>query len=44
MGSKPNLSFDHLFKQSLNKQKGKQDQLTQDLNEEVDEDKEGNSK
>ncbi|PUB14662.1 flagellar biosynthetic protein FliO [Paenisporosarcina sp. OV554] len=43
MGSKPNLSFDHLFKQSLTKQKGKQDQLKQDLNE-VDEDKEGNSK
>jgi flagellar protein FliO/FliZ len=42
-GSKPNLSFDHLFNQSLTKQKGKQDQLKQDLNE-VDEDKEGNSK
>lgn len=40
MESKPNLSFDHLFKQSLNKQKGKQDQLKQDL----DEEKEGNSK
>ena len=43
MESKPNLSFEHLFKQSLNKQKGKQDQLKQDLNEE-DEKKEGNSK
>ncbi|MGB5944806.1 flagellar biosynthetic protein FliO [Paenisporosarcina sp.] len=43
MESKPNLSFEHLFKQSLNKQKGKQDQLKQDLNE-VDEEKEGNSK
>lgn len=43
MESKPNLSFEHLFKQSLNKQKGKQDQLKQDLNE-VDEKKEGNSK
>lgn len=43
METKPNLSFEHLFKQSLNKQKGKQDQLKQDLNEE-DEEKEGNSK
>ena len=43
MESKPNLSFEHLFKQSLNKQKGKQDQLKQDLNEE-NEEKEGNSK
>jgi flagellar protein FliO/FliZ len=42
MESKPNSSFEHLFKQSLNKQKGKQDQLKQDLNEA--EDKEGKSK
>ena len=44
METKPNLSFEHLFKQSLNKQKGKQDQLKHDLNEAQDEDKEGNSK
>lgn len=44
MESKPNLSFEHLFKQSLNKQKGKQDQLKQDLNETEAEEKEGNSK
>ncbi len=42
--TKPNLSFEHLFKQSLNKQKGKQEQLKQDLNEAEAEDKEGNSK
>ena len=42
--TKPNLSFEHLFKQSLNKQKGKQEQLKQDLNEAEVEDKEGNSK
>ena len=42
MESKPNSSFEHLFKQSLNKQKGKQEQLKQDLNEA--EDKEGKSK
>jgi len=41
MESKPNSNFEHLFKQSLNKQKGKQDQLKQDLNEA--EDKEGKS-
>ena len=44
METKPNLSFEHLFKQSLNKQKGKQDQLKHDLNEAQEEDKEGNSK
>lgn len=46
METKPNLSFEHLFKQSLNKQKGKQEQLKNDLNdtEDLDEDKEGYSK
>ena len=42
MESKPDSSFEHLFKQSLNKQKGKQEQLKQDLNEA--EAKEGKSK
>lgn len=44
MESKPNSSFEHLFKQSLNKQKGKQEQLKQDLNEAEVEDNAGNSK
>lgn len=44
METKPNLSFEHLFKQSLTKQKDKQDQLKQDLIETQDEDKEGTSK
>ncbi|MGB3261784.1 flagellar biosynthetic protein FliO [Paenisporosarcina sp.] len=44
METKPNLSFEHLFKQSLTKQKDKQDQLKKDLIESQDEDKEGTSK
>lgn len=40
--SKPTNGFEQLFKQSLNKQKSKQDQLKQDLNK-ADDEKEGKS-
>lgn len=40
--TKPTGNFEQLFKQSLSKQKAKQDQITQDLNE-ADEEKDGKS-
>lgn len=42
METKPTGNFEQLFKQSLSKQKAKQDQITQDLNE-ADEEKDGKS-